>query len=122
MKQKYNYKQLIILKPKYNINTFKDNLKSNKKFEHGVFIKKVLEYTYNPYKQYHLTSKTLIKFINNLAAGAAAAGVGRSFDFIVCLEAGDSLRGTSASGGADDFLNVSTRQLADLSGNLINPA
>ena len=25
------------------------------------FIKKVLEYTYNPYKQYHLTSKTLIK-------------------------------------------------------------
>ena len=68
------------------------------------------------------TSKTLIKFINNLAAGAAAAGVGRSFDFIVCLEAGDSLRGTSASGGADDFLNVSSRQLADLSGNLINPA
>ena len=38
-----------------------NNLKSNKKFEHGVFIKKVLEYTYNPYKQYHLTSKTLIK-------------------------------------------------------------
>ena len=25
------------------------------------FIQKVLEYTYNPYKQYHLTSKTLIK-------------------------------------------------------------
>ena len=32
MKQNYNYKQLIILKSKYNINVFKDNLKSKKGF------------------------------------------------------------------------------------------
>ena len=29
--------------------------------QQSYFIQKVLEYTYNPYKQYHLTSKTLIK-------------------------------------------------------------
>ena len=32
MKQTYNYKQLIILKSKYNIKTFKDNLKSKERF------------------------------------------------------------------------------------------
>ena len=39
--------------------------KSTKKIEilkqQSYFVQKVLEYTYNPYKQYHLTSKTLIK-------------------------------------------------------------
>ena len=35
------------------------------------FIKKVLEYTYNPYKQYHVTSKTCIKNIDLCGPGLA---------------------------------------------------
>ena len=35
------------------------------------FIKKVLEYTYNPYKQYHVTSKTCIKNIDLCGPGFA---------------------------------------------------
>ena len=35
------------------------------------FIKKVLEYTYNPYKQYHVTSKTCIKNIDLCGSGFA---------------------------------------------------
>ena len=38
-----------------------NDLKSYKKHKSGVFVKKVLEYTYNPYKQYNVTSKTIIK-------------------------------------------------------------
>lgn len=41
------------------------------------------------------------------------------FDFNVFLTAGDSLRGTSSSTGS--IMNGSTRQIADLAGNLINP-
>lgn len=41
------------------------------------------------------------------------------FDFIVKLEAGDSLTGTANYTGAT--LAGNTRQIADLSGNLINP-
>jgi hypothetical protein len=42
-----------------------------------------------------------------------------SFDFNIFLEAGDSLEGVSSA--TDVILNVLTRQIADLSGNLINP-
>ena len=41
------------------------------------------------------------------------------FDFVVFLSAGDSLRGTSAS--TTNFLSGITRQIADISGNLVNP-
>ena len=41
------------------------------------------------------------------------------FDVIIKLTAGDSLRCTSSSTGS--IANGSTRQIADLSGNLINP-
>ena len=44
---------------------------------------------------------------------------GLSFDFIVYLRAGDTLSGQSNSANMD--LNVSTRQVADVSGNLTNP-
>ena len=40
-------------------------------------------------------------------------------DFIVYLRAGDSLRGTSAASSVG--INVITRQVADISGNLTNP-
>tara|TARA_R100001163_G_scaffold13622_1_gene12670 strand:- start:1538 stop:2044 length:507 start_codon:yes stop_codon:yes gene_type:complete len=42
-----------------------------------------------------------------------------SFDFIVLLKAGDSLQAVSSA--ADIYMNCTTRQIADLSGNLINP-
>ena len=41
------------------------------------------------------------------------------FDFIVKIEAGHSLRGSSDN--ANSILSGSTRQIADLSGNLVNP-
>ena len=41
------------------------------------------------------------------------------FDFVVKLEAGDSL--TAFSGGTAGIIQVATRQIADLQGNLINP-
>ena len=44
---------------------------------------------------------------------------GLSFDFIVYLRAGDTLSGQSNSANMD--LNVATRQIADVSGNLTNP-
>ena len=63
------------------------------------------------------TSKTLYKFNNN----SFNTGATTQLDIIVCLEAGDSLRGTNASNSANSHLNVTTRQIADLSGNLVNP-
>ena len=41
------------------------------------------------------------------------------FDFIVYLRSGDSLKATSSSNLND--INVTTRQIADLQGNLVNP-
>jgi len=42
-----------------------------------------------------------------------------NFDFIVFLQAGDSLEASSST--ANSFLIGNTRQIADISGNLINP-
>jgi hypothetical protein len=42
-----------------------------------------------------------------------------SFDFIVFLRAGDSLKGQSPA--SDVQFGGSTRQIADISGNLTNP-
>tara|TARA_R100000654_G_scaffold659_1_gene2585 strand:+ start:321 stop:839 length:519 start_codon:yes stop_codon:yes gene_type:complete len=63
------------------------------------------------------TSKTLFQW--NISAFANANA--QLIDIVVFLQAGDSLRGTSASTGTNDFLRVVTRQIADISGNLINP-
>lgn len=43
-----------------------------------------------------------------------------TFDFVVYLNAGESLEGVSNS--ADNIIVGTTRQLADISGNLVNPA
>jgi len=44
------------------------------------------------------------------------------FDFTVFLEAGDSLTGqTDESGAGSTILQISSRQVADLAGNLVNP-
>ena len=44
------------------------------------FIQKVLEYTYNPFKQYHVTSKTCIKN-KDIITGDQAAKNGKSIPF-----------------------------------------
>ena len=65
------------------------------------------------------TSKTLITYkASNLSSGAAAEQC-VPFDFIVKLEAGDSLTATSSSGNA--IIQGCTRQIADVNGNLTNP-
>jgi hypothetical protein len=64
-----------------------------------------------------ISSKTIVTFrlrqlgseINNLNA----------FDFIVFLEAGESITATSTD--ANVFVSGNTRQVADLQGNLVNP-
>lgn len=55
---------------------------------------------------YGLAANTIYPFVIN-------------FDFVVFLSAGDSLRGTSAS--LTNYLSGVTRQIADISGNLVNP-
>jgi len=59
------------------------------------------------------TTKTLIAF-----SGATTSILDLIYDFIVFLRAGDSLRGIC---NANSVLAGSSRQLADLSGNLVNP-
>jgi len=51
--------------------------------------------------------------------GFSTSSVINNFDFIVLLEAGDSLTAQSASTGG--FIEVTTRQIADLAKNLVNP-
>ena len=63
------------------------------------------------------TSKTLVQFLLNQFTG----NIIREFEGIVYLKAGESLRGTCASVNANDYLNVSVRQIADINGNLTNP-
>jgi hypothetical protein len=60
------------------------------------------------------TTKQLLSF--NTFAGTYNSDL---FDFIVFLEAGDSL--TCTSGSTEALIGGATRQLADISGNLINP-
>ncbi len=60
------------------------------------------------------TAKQLIQFQGDTNGKSI-----ESFDFIVKLEAGDSLRAITTT--ANGQLEGSTRQLADLSGNLTNP-
>jgi len=64
------------------------------------------------------TSKKVFE-INVLDALANTGHTANIFDFIVKLAAGDSLTGTSNNTTGDLIGNV--RQLADLSGNLVNP-
>ena len=59
-----------------------------------------------------LTTKSILEREDGFASSV-------EFDFIVKLEAGDSLEGFT--GGTSGVINVSTRQIADIQGNLINP-
>ena len=61
-----------------------------------------------------VTTKSLIDYRGN-----ASTNDHESFDFNVKLEAGDTLQGFSSATTIN--CNVNVRQLADLSGNLINP-
>lgn len=62
------------------------------------------------------TSKTI--FRNNNSINNSVNGI-ILYDFLVFLSAGDSLRGTANDG--QQSMKGCTRQIADLSGNLINP-
>ena len=64
------------------------------------------------------TDKTIISYFNQV--GVANEGfINTPFDFIVFLNAGDSLK--AVTNGTLHKLIGSTRQLADISGNLTNP-
>lgn len=60
----------------------------------------------------------IIKTIRGLSSGTAGVLV-YPFDFIIKLEAGDSLTATSSQ--VTVYLEGVTRQIADVSGNLVNP-
>ena len=59
------------------------------------------------------TSKGLVNFVGT---GTASSTL---FDFIVKLEAGDSVRASTNVGA--NFISGSTRQIADITGTLVNP-
>ena len=61
------------------------------------------------------TSKTIFEIFATTGNEFQAT----SFDFVVFLEAGDSLRATSSN--SNSVLSGNTRQIADISGNLVNP-
>ena len=68
-----------------------------------------------------LTDGTTTKIIDRFSADVASGtgNIYQDFEFNVFLEAGDSLTVTSAS--TLFIIAGSTRQIADLSGNLVNP-
>ena len=64
------------------------------------------------------TTKT-IKSFNNLTSYSVSAFTQVPYNFIVLLQAGDSV--TMTTNGTEVQFDGITRQLADLSGNLVNP-
>jgi len=65
------------------------------------------------------TTTKIVAQYTGTASGTNYAQVPTVDEFIVKLSAGDSLEGSS--GNASNTLNVTTRQIADLAGNLTNP-
>jgi len=66
-----------------------------------------------------LSSKTV--FSASFAAGSAGGGIGQtSYDFIVFLRSGDTLTGSSSDSAMR--IDVSYRQIATVSGDLVNPS
>ncbi len=59
------------------------------------------------------TSKTIVNFVGTATASSTL------FDFIVFLAAGDSVRAGTNVGA--NFISGNARQIADISGNLVNP-
>ena len=79
--------------------------------------------TSNNYDQvgFFLSDGTTDKLIYNLESPATGVSYffSESYDFIVFLQAGDSLKGKS--GNAFAQLSGNTRQIADLQGNIVSP-
>ena len=76
--------------------------------------------TASPEASWIINDGTTDKTIYTLTdVNAAAEFYAVSYDFIVFLAAGDSLKGKTTS---RQFLAGSVRQLADLQGNLVNPS
>jgi hypothetical protein len=69
--------------------------------------------------RFELTDGTTTKRIREFNYSGGTSTIALSYDFIVFLEAGVSLVGVSGSGSS--VLTGTTRQIADISGNLINP-
>ncbi len=68
---------------------------------------------------FYLTDGTTTKiYLDHDNAQSITANI-KQFDYIVKLEAGDSLGVVSTTTGA--ICRISSRQIADLSGNLVNP-
>tara|TARA_B100000575_G_scaffold244073_1_gene208060 strand:- start:1446 stop:1958 length:513 start_codon:yes stop_codon:yes gene_type:complete len=68
----------------------------------------------------NITDGTTTKNIINFGFPLATADLQTTpFDFTILLQAGDTLRGTATSNNS--IISGNVRQLADLSGNLVNP-
>ena len=66
----------------------------------------------------NITDGATVKIVSIVRQSAGTENI-VPFDFNVFLEAGDSLTATSSSNGM--VIEVTTRQLADINGNLTNP-
>ena len=64
------------------------------------------------------TTKIVAQY-TGLASGSSYFATPVVDEFIVKLEAGDTLQ--ASSGNASNILNITTRQIADINGNLTNP-
>jgi hypothetical protein len=70
------------------------------------------------FSQFQLTDGVTTKSLLVFNASAALSGIDL-FDFIVFLQAGESL--VAQSSATSQTLQVTTRQIADINGNLVNP-
>lgn len=72
--------------------------------------------------QFSVTDGLTTKVVTGVRLPSAPSGTGvvmYPFDFIVFTQAGDSLTATSSA--STSIISGSTRQIADISGNLVNP-
>ncbi len=69
--------------------------------------------------RFELTDGITTKRIREFSFDSGTNPLALSYDFIVFLQAGVSLVGVSGAAGAN--ITGSTRQIADISGNLVNP-
>lgn len=78
--------------------------------------------TVDAFANFQLTDGITTKVIyeSRLPSDATKLSVTNNFDFIVFLKAGESL--SAQSGHTTCFIVGSTRQIADINGNLINPS
>lgn len=65
------------------------------------------------------TTSKLLTGISTLAGSTSNQNPNLAFDFIIFLAAGESLRGSATSSAQ---LLCTTRQVADINGNLVNPS